>query len=49
MQWLEAEFLPYLDSWEKSVASRKEFSDSQQKMMLLSRETLEGIRISGIV
>ena len=47
MQWFEMEFLPYLENWERYVADREGFSDSQKKMMVLSRETLEGIRITG--
>ena len=41
--------LPYLDSWEESVDSRPEFDPSQKKRMLLSTETLLGIRQTGII
>lgn len=47
MQWLEEEFLPYLKEWEDSVARRPGFSKAQMKRMLLSAETLLGIRITG--
>jgi hypothetical protein len=44
LKWLEEVFLPYLDSWEKSVFERHDFSDAQKKRMTLSNETLVGIR-----
>ena len=47
MQWSEEEFLPYLDEWEKSVDLRSGFSKPQMKRMLLSEETLLGIRMTG--
>lgn len=47
IQWLKEEFLPYLNEWEKSVKERDKFSDLAKKKMLLSRETLLGIRITG--
>lgn len=46
-QWLEEEFLPYLDAWEKSVKEREGLSDAQKKRMTLSQETLLGLRITG--
>lgn len=46
-QFLESEFLPYLDEWEESVKKRAgNFTDSERKRMLLSNETLLGIRIT---
>ena len=39
-------FLPYLDKWEESVHDRPGFMNSQ-KRMLLSSETLLGLRITG--
>lgn len=47
IQWLEKEFLPYLDQWEKSVEARKEFTKTQKKQMLLSAETRLGLRMTG--
>lgn len=41
------EFLPYLDSWEASVAQRDGFTDVQRKKMLLSQPTLDGLRMTG--
>ena len=46
-QWLKDAFLGYLDSWEASVRERQRFSDAQKALMLLSRETLEGLRMTG--
>ena len=46
-QWLEREFLPYLDKWEESVNKREDFKPCEQKRMLLSQETLLGLRMTG--
>ena len=48
-QWLKDEFLTYLDCWEKSVHDREGFSSAEKKMMLLSQETRNGLRITGIL
>ena len=48
LQWLKEDFLTYLDDWEKGVRSRPGYSAAEKSVMLLSRETLEGIRISGL-
>ena len=45
-QWLETEFLAYLDEWERSVNGRPGFDDADKKRMLLSQETLLGLRIT---
>ena len=45
-QWLEDTFLPYLKEWEDSVAARPGFTDAQKKRMLLSEETLDGLRVT---
>lgn len=47
LQWLEEQFLPYLDYWEASVNAREGFTPAQKKRMLLSCETLLGIRRTG--
>lgn len=47
MQFLENEFLTYLDDWEKSVSNRESFTDSEKKM-LLSQETLLGLRVTSM-
>ena len=49
MQWLEDEFLPYLKEWECSVMNRPGFTPAQRKKMLLSKETLLGLRITGLL
>ena len=38
--------LPYLNSWEKSVQDRVGFTPKQKKRMLLSQETLTGLRMT---
>ena len=40
--------MSYLDEWERSVAARAELSASARSRMCISRETLEGLRITGI-
>ena len=47
MQWLSDAFLGYLDEWDQSVKQRKNFTAAEKQMMRLSRETLEGLRITG--
>ena len=47
-QWLKDEFLTYLDCWEKSVHDREGFSSAEKNMCLLSQETRNGLRITGI-
>ena len=46
-QWLEQDFLGYLKEWEESVEGREGFSAAEKAMMLLSRETIEGLNITG--
>ena len=45
-QWLEEDFLGFLDEWEASVKIRPGFSKGE-KMMLLSPATMLGLRITG--
>lgn len=47
LQWLKEDFLGYLNEWEVSVEQRPGFTSSQKNMMLLSRETIEGLRTTG--
>ena len=47
IQWLEEEFLPYLDRWEHSVKEREGFSVAEQNKMLLSAETRLGLKFTG--
>lgn len=37
----------YLDTWNQSVESQEGFTTAQKQMMLLSQETLEGLRMTG--
>ena len=48
LQWLEKEFLGYLNEWEESVEGRVEIEKKERNKMLLSRETIEGLRMSGV-
>lgn len=47
LQWLESEFLEYLKEWEDSVSSRTDIEHQDKQKLMLSRETLEGLRITG--
>lgn len=47
MQWLVDGFLGYLENWEAGVRERKGFSAAQKSLMLLSRETREGLKMTG--
>ena len=49
MQWLQEVFLGYLTEWEKSVQERPNFTALQKRKMLLSPETLLGLRITGML
>ena len=49
IQWLETDFLGYLNEWDRSVNGRTGFTAAEQKRMRLSDETLEGLRVTGIV
>ena len=46
LQWLKDEFLPYRDKWEKDVQERTGFSPTEKKRMLISHETLLGLRMT---
>jgi hypothetical protein len=48
LQWLKENFLAYLDEWEQSVNGRTGFTVAEKRKMMLSRETIEGIRITRI-
>ena len=49
VQWLENKFLGYLDEWKSSVASREGLTLMEEAKMCLSRETLEGLHITGML
>jgi hypothetical protein len=46
-QWLETDFLAYLAEWKREVDSNRDLSASERAKLLLSRETLEGLTITG--
>ena len=48
-QWLREDFLAYLEEWKDSVNKREGFTAAQKQKMMLSRETVEGITISGLL
>lgn len=45
--YITVAFIPYLDCWEESVNTRPGFTEAQKKRMMLSTETLMGIRRTG--
>ena len=47
MQWLEEEFLGYLGQWSDSVGKREGFTPAEKKLMMLPKETQEGLKITG--
>ena len=49
LQWLENDFLGYLKEWKDDVAARDDVTKAQKPRMCLSKETLEGLHITGIV
>ena len=48
MQWLESDFIGYLDHWDSAVRGRQGFTPGQKATMTLSRETREGLRMTGV-
>ena len=47
MQWLQTEFLGYMDLWEQTVMEREGYTQAAKKNMLLSAETASGIKLTG--
>ena len=47
IQWLEKDFLGYLEGWESSINSLKDVPNKEKKTMCLSPETLDGIKMTG--
>ena len=45
---LETEFLQYLEEWENAVQTREGVTTAQRKSMLLSVETLTGLKLTGM-
>ena len=46
MQWLDTEFLQYLKEWEAAVENRDDVTAAEKKLMILSRETLIGLKLT---
>ena len=47
LQWLEKDFLKYLQDWEDEANACNRDNPSEVNKMMLSHETLEGIKITG--
>ena len=49
LQWLQKDFLGYIAGWKASVLERekKGFTKPELAMMCLSKETLEGLQMTG--
>ena len=50
-QWLENDFIGYLDDWAKAVAERDpgKYTNAERKKMMIPDETLGGLRRTGKV
>ena len=47
-QWLQEDFMGYLQEWESSVQEREgDFTQAERNKMQLSHETLQGLKITG--
>ena len=46
-QWLEGNFLSYLNEWEKSVGDRDGYDDEEKEKMMIAEETRTGLRLTG--
>ena len=46
VQWLQEDFLGWLDEWECSVMARDDLSLSERDRLCLSRETLDGLVVN---
>jgi hypothetical protein len=47
IQWLKEVFLEYLKDWEEEVKSKEGYNALQKAKMMISQETLYGIRMTG--
>ena len=45
-QWLQKEFLQYLEEWETAVQNREGVIAAEKKSTLLSDETLTGLKLT---
>jgi hypothetical protein len=48
IKWLEEEFLPWLNKWETQINSRIDVKTKEKSKLMLSTETLFGIRITAL-
>lgn len=46
-QWLNNDFLGYLHEWESQVGMQRDLSKSEKSKLLLSKETRDGLKITG--
>ena len=46
---LESEVLGYINEWKANVDKRQGYTEVEKKTMMLSRETIEGLEITGLV
>ena len=49
LQWLEDDFLGYLNQWERSVKVRQGFNKKEKARMMLSPATMLGLRMTSKV
>ncbi len=47
LQWLTDDFLGYLAEWEKEIAETQGLKTKEKQRLGLSRETVQGLRITG--
>ena len=47
-QWLEKVFLGYFAEWDEMVHGRENFTATEKKKMTLSKDTLVGLRMTGV-
>ncbi len=48
LQWLKDDFLQYLKDWEVSAQGQPGVKEADRNRTLLSQETLEGLRMTGM-
>ena len=49
IQWLEEEFLQWLDEWQQEVEQPADRTATEKEKMIISKETLTGLRMTGTV
>ena len=47
-QFLREELLPYFDAWEASARAREGFTPKEINLMMISKESRDGIKRSGM-